>query len=217
VTKRPAQTRPRQARSRESLRRMLDAVEVVLDRYGLEGATLPRIAAEAGLSPANVYRRFRDKDSLMGAVFSRATAARTEDLERPIDLDEVRKIGIRNFADNWIASMVRGFSARPGLLRATILYSQQHPKAPFIHRQKDLEMRGFRKMVETFLGWREEIHHPDPERAVPCAMVMVALLLREFIVFNQAEAFRELTPLSDKQLQNELSRVFLGYLGVKPG
>ena len=41
-------------------------------------------------------------------------------------------------------------------------------------------------MVEMLLVWRNEIHHSDPERAVPCAMVMLALLLREFMVFNQA-------------------------------
>ena len=57
---------------------------------------------------------------------------------------------------------------------------------------------------------------PDPERAVPCAMVMLALLLREFMVFNQAGHYGELTLLSDEQLQNELSRMFLGCLGVKP-
>ena len=58
---------------------------------------------------------------------------------------------------------------------------------------------------------------PDPERAVPSGIVMLALLRREFIVFNQAGAFRELTLLSDEQLQNELSRMFLGCLDVKPG
>ena len=50
---------------------MLDAAEVILARPGLQGATLPRIAAEAEIAPANVYRRFRDKDALMAAVFER--------------------------------------------------------------------------------------------------------------------------------------------------
>ena len=52
---------------------------------------------------------------------------------------------------------------------------------------------------------------------MPCAMAMLALLLREFLVFNQAGAFRELTLLNDEQLRNELSRMFLGCPGVKPG
>jgi hypothetical protein len=58
---------------------------------------------------------------------------------------------------------------------------------------------------------------PASERAVPCAMVTLALLLREFMVFNRAGAFRELALLSDEQLRNELSRMFLGCSGAKPG
>jgi len=58
---------PRQARSRESLL-LLDAAEIVLVKYGPEGATLPRIAKQARLSPASVYRRFRDKEALMQAL-----------------------------------------------------------------------------------------------------------------------------------------------------
>src|SRR5271165_2982790 len=56
---------PQQDRSRESLRRLLQAATEVLEEKGLEGATIPRIAARAGLSPGAVYRRFRDKDALL--------------------------------------------------------------------------------------------------------------------------------------------------------
>ncbi|HKD73268.1 MAG TPA: hypothetical protein VKB61_14105 [Candidatus Acidoferrum sp.] len=65
--------------------------------------------------------------------------------------------------------------------------------------------------------WREEIYHPTRSGRVLCAMVMLALLLREFMVFNQAGHYGEQTLLSGEQLQNELSRMFLGCLGVKPG
>src|SRR5580704_3171584 len=61
-----------QARSRESLARLLKATIDVLDKDGIEGATIPRIAARAGLSPGTVYRRFPDKDALMREVCIRA-------------------------------------------------------------------------------------------------------------------------------------------------
>ena len=66
-----AEIPPRQARSRETLRRLLDAAEAVMLTHGPEGATLPRIAKQARVSPATVYRRFLDKDALMRAVFRR--------------------------------------------------------------------------------------------------------------------------------------------------
>jgi len=53
---------PQQARSRESLRKLLKAAAEVLGQHGLEGATIPRIAQHAGLTPGAIYRRFPDKD-----------------------------------------------------------------------------------------------------------------------------------------------------------
>src|SRR5882757_1968191 len=59
---------PQQARSRESLRKLLKAAAEVLGQHGVEGTTIPRIAAHAGLTPGAVYRRFPDKDALLEAV-----------------------------------------------------------------------------------------------------------------------------------------------------
>ena len=56
---------PQQARSRESLRKLLKAAAEVLGQHGIEGTTIPRIAAHAGLTPGAIYRRFDDKDALL--------------------------------------------------------------------------------------------------------------------------------------------------------
>jgi hypothetical protein len=45
-------------------------------------------------------------------------------------------------------------------------------RAPFIQRQKDREIQGFRKMVETLLVPAARDSTPKPEGAVLCAMVM---------------------------------------------
>jgi AcrR family transcriptional regulator len=57
-----------QARSRDSLTRLLKAAVEILNEHGIEGATIPRIAARANVSPGTVYRRFRDKDALLREV-----------------------------------------------------------------------------------------------------------------------------------------------------
>ena len=157
MPKRPAPSRPQQKRSRESLRRMLDAAEIVLNKHGLEGATVSRIATEAKVSPANVYRRFPDKEALMRAVFSRGTEVNREELAREVDVERSSKIGILNFAQQWIAGMLGSYRARTGLMRATVLYAQQHERTPFVRRQRDLEVQNFKKLVKTFLIWRGEI------------------------------------------------------------
>src|SRR5215471_2320095 len=56
---------PQQARRRESLQKLLRAATEVLGQHGVEGATIPRIAQHAGLTPGAVYRRFHDKEALL--------------------------------------------------------------------------------------------------------------------------------------------------------
>jgi len=207
---------PRQARSRETLRRLLDAAEKVIAKHGLEGATLPRIARQARVSPANVYRRFRDKDALIAAVFSRFSDMQAEHADQPIDTEPIRKMGLRAFVRQWIGALIASYRARAGLMRATIEYSRKNADRPFIKRQVELEGRSFDKMAEALLIFRDEIRHPEPELAVRWAMLMPGFALKELLLFDQANLTGRLVPMDDERLQEELVRVFLGYLGVDP-
>jgi AcrR family transcriptional regulator len=50
--------------SRETLARLITATLATLEEHGLEGAPVSRIAGVAGIAPASVYRRFRDRNAL---------------------------------------------------------------------------------------------------------------------------------------------------------
>jgi AcrR family transcriptional regulator len=215
MPRQPMPRPPRQIRSRESLRRMLDAAETVLARYGLEGATLPRIAAQAGVSPANVYRRFRDKDALMAAVFKRVTERSSAAVERQFDPESVRPVGIVQFSRNVIEGMIRGYRSNAGLSRAAVEYSEKHWDVGFVRKARASEARSFQRMVDTFLVWRDQIQHPDPEHAIRFAFLMVAITLRELILFERSHIFAAVLPVNDEILKLELPRLLLSYLGVE--
>jgi AcrR family transcriptional regulator len=188
----------------------------VIAKHGLEGATLPRIARQARVSPANVYRRFRDKDALIAAVFSRFSDMQADHADQPIDTEPIRKMGLRAFVRQWIGALIASYRARAGLMRATIEYSRKNADRPFIKRQVELEGRSFDKMAEALLIFRDEIRHPEPELAVRWAMLMPGFVLKELFLFDQANLTGRLVPMDDEKLQEELVRVFLGYLGVDP-
>ena len=217
MPRKPAQRAPVQARSRESFRRMLDAAEVVLAKYGLEGAILPRIAGQARTSVANVYRRFRDKDALMAAVFQRARERSSAATAAQFNPEIVRPIGLVQFSRNVIEGMIRNYRGDAGLSRATVQYSEQHWETEFVRKARASEAQSFETMVDTFMIWRDQIKHPDPERAVRFGFVMIALALRELILFRRTRIFEDLLPLDDDVLKEELPRMFLRYLGVKSG
>jgi len=214
MTRRKAECPPVQERSRKSLQRMLDSAEFILARHGLQGATLPRIAAHAKLSPASVYRRFRDKDALMAAVFERLTRRSSSSTATAVAADSVRQLGLEQFARNIIGAMIRGYRTDAGLSRATVKYTEQHWNVDFVKKARESEARSFQQMVGTFMIWHDQIKHPEPELAIRFAFVIVALVLRELILFNRAYVFEAILPIDDELLARELTRMFLQYLGV---
>ncbi|GHH31558.1 TetR/AcrR family transcriptional regulator [Amycolatopsis oliviviridis] len=59
---------PQQARSRESLQKVLAAAEHVLATQGIEEFTVGAVADQAGMSVGAIYRRFSGKNQLLYAV-----------------------------------------------------------------------------------------------------------------------------------------------------
>jgi AcrR family transcriptional regulator len=60
--------RPLRADAERNRAKILDAAAIVFAELGLE-ATLDQVAAAAGVGVGTVYRRFPDKDALIGALF----------------------------------------------------------------------------------------------------------------------------------------------------
>ena len=58
-----------------SRERIFAAAKAVLDREGLPGLTVRKVAQHAGLSPMAMYRHFSDKDALLNALMDDGLAA----------------------------------------------------------------------------------------------------------------------------------------------
>lgn len=65
---------PKQARSAQTLERILDACEDLLRERSFDELTLLDICAAADVSSSSVYARFRGKDAILGAVQDRFRA-----------------------------------------------------------------------------------------------------------------------------------------------
>ncbi len=63
--------RPPVMSAEDRVERILDALDAVFDRAGLEGTTMDAIAAEAGMSKRTLYGAFADRDELFGAYMER--------------------------------------------------------------------------------------------------------------------------------------------------
>jgi AcrR family transcriptional regulator len=215
VPRRRTEHPPRQARSRETLRRLLDAAEVVLVKHGPAGTTLPRIAKQAGVAPASVYRRFRNKEALMAAVFRRFYGRSSGTVKEQFDPESVRPLGLVQFSTKVIQGMVQGFRASAPLSRAAMQYAEQHPRADFVRKTGASEAKSLQRMVDTFLIWRDEIKHPDPDQAVRFGFLVVACVLRDLVTFDRMRLMRPVLAVDDDVLKRELPLLFLRCLGIE--
>lgn len=82
----PSLTRrePRQQRSQQTVEAMLDAVERVLKRHGVEAITTNRIAEAAGVSIGSVYQYFPDKRAIFSALHARHVAGVSQAIDRTV-------------------------------------------------------------------------------------------------------------------------------------
>jgi AcrR family transcriptional regulator len=64
----PIAVRPERADAARNRRRILDAARELFGRHGVDGVSLERVAAEAGVSKATLFRRFGDRQALFLAL-----------------------------------------------------------------------------------------------------------------------------------------------------
>jgi len=207
---------PQQARSRESMRKLLKAATEVLGQHGLEGATIPRIAQHAGLTPGAIYRRFPDKDALLETVIIGIFERQDERLRMMLTPAMARQIPLSVFAEQLINNMLVGYRASAGLLRAIRQFVQGRDRTSFYRKITKLEMRTHQYLVELFLVHRKEVKHPDPQMAVSFALMMLTSSLIELIlVDHDMKYWQAVIPRDDLPLKSELLRSFLRYLGIE--
>ena len=206
----------KQARSRETLKHLLTATAQILDEKGLEGATIPRIAARAGLTPGAVYRRFQDKDALMRTLSLEVLRSAAERSEKVLTPEAAAGKSLADLARHIVSTTLVSYRKHAGLLRALHDFGKSHPNAAFRQSVEELEIRNFRCIARFVLLRREEIRHPHPESAVNLALMFVGLTIREVLLLDAiSRHWNPLLPKDDDALVRELVRSFVAYLGAE--
>jgi AcrR family transcriptional regulator len=105
---------PIQARSRERLRRVLDAADEVLIREGADAFTTNRIASAASIPIGSVYRYFPDKEAIVEALALRYWSDFEDLVAAAAELDECELLADPGAIV--LDALAAGFRARPGFL-----------------------------------------------------------------------------------------------------
>jgi AcrR family transcriptional regulator len=201
---------PRQARSQQTLDRILDAAEALVAEKGFDDTPVAEIARRAGSSVGSFYSRFADKDALLGALHERYLAQATATADAALDPSLWQQSSIEEIASAVVRFLVEIHREQRGVLRA---FAQRMRVDPEFHaRREQLAQHIATGLSALLLAHRAEIEHADPQRAVGFALMMVLGSLEHTILFGELRsgAFA----WTDDDLSTELARAFLAYLVV---
>lgn len=201
---------PQQNRSRETLDRILDAAEQVLAEKAFGEATLAEIMERAGVTVGAFYRRYPDKNALLRHLDERFFAELLERADLLFDPARWPKAGACEIITEISLQAVEVYSARRGLLRSLFLRA----RTDTVLQQSALQVnvRFIEGLRVLLLERRNEIRHPDPERAIELGFMMMVGALRELIVFGETWPA---PPAHTPALAAEIARMYCGYLGIQ--
>ena len=202
---------PQQQRSRETLARLLKATINMLEEHGLSGATIPRIAGAAGVAPASVYRRFRDKDALYRAAFLQALETSAEITRKTMRIESFKDQTMEGVAGELVSAVLKQYRTGPGVIRALLRFIEDDTDKAFQKRALAIISGNFERIIQLLLTFRAEIAHPNPRRAITFALLSMVTAV-EVRTLEEVSLWRELLPVSDRELHRELTHSLLAYL-----
>jgi len=202
---------PRQGRSQQTLERLLQALEDLLEDKGFDDVGVAEIARRARSSVGSFYARFADKTAALRALHERFCEEAYATADDALAPARWQGATIARIVPATIAFLVRVHRERRGLFRAVTV--QALSDADFKEREQKLGRYVNERVCALLHARSDEISHPDPRIAADFAMRQLsATLLLEIGEIGWAVG---LIPFGDEQIAAELTCSFLAYLGVR--
>jgi AcrR family transcriptional regulator len=201
---------PRQERSRATVESLLNATVELLDQSGLEGAVIPRIAEVAGMAPANVYRRFADKNALLRAAFLHAL---TQSNQANLQLLQAQLLGdsLAATARKLVNLLFDQYRQHPRFLRALSRFVDADSDQEFVRKVRVILGANVDLLVDVLLTHRSEIQQASPERAVRFAVLHATCSIEAFTLDPQSIWHVE-PSISCEELTDRLVHSFVTHL-----
>ena len=153
---------------------ILDAALRVIADHGFRGASIKRIAAQAGLkSPALIYWYFRDKDQLLEALLHHVAPLLDQVAAAEPLLDEPPERVLRVIANGFLGMVHQPVTAR--LMRVLLSESARHPAvADYFAQRGPLVVLSF---VERYLRRQIELGRLRPHDPCTSARAFLGMLV----------------------------------------
>jgi len=203
-------TEPKQLRSEHTQERLLRAAEKLILEKGLADASVPEIARRAGSSVGGFYARFPDKDALLRALEERFFAEMLTRVAKLADAGRWGDAPIALIASACAGELVAVFRERRNLIAAFLHTSTRDPE--LLADAIRFRAQTAERIASLLLPRASELRHPDPRLGIDLGVQFAFALMLQLVVVGDVRAGGRV--LSDRELQAEIERNFLAYIGA---
>lgn len=201
---------PKQARSEETLQRLLDAAEALILEHGLADVGITDIVREASSSVGGFYSRFRNKGELLLALHERRQRAVRGRVRAMMESDVFGAASARRIVHECVRMLIAETASRHRMQAAFLQAVVAEPVA----WQTGIDFR--RQLVDLvtdiLLRRRDQIGHPEPDQAVPFAVHAALALMDQRALFNDIDP--RWTEMDPERLGAEMERLVCAYLAI---
>ncbi len=185
---------PKQARSLETVRVIVEAAARILEEHGHDGFSTNAVAERAGVSIGSLYQYFPRKEALIGALIVRETSRLIDDAEAAM----AQSTGTAALSALILAAVAHQFR-RPTLAR---LLDFEEARQPF---DTDTQRVGeqFRTILLELLSRPDLPRQPDCEAATRDVMAIIKGIVDAAGVHGE---------IDQRKLASRVQRAVFGYL-----
>jgi AcrR family transcriptional regulator len=204
---------PKQKRSEETRRHILRVAREMSSRRSFDSLSIAELSVKARISIGCFYGHFASKEELgvylVDRCFVESIIVRTKkEMRKLVRQKAAADVIIRRY----ISLAAETFAENRNILRSVANTVRTSSNA-------DLKRQIFEANRSIHLSFREALlscpshfRHPQPELAIDVAILTVSAALREAILMEQPVS--ELAPISRLRLVEELTRLFVSYIGA---
>ncbi|NKB90503.1 MAG: TetR family transcriptional regulator [Acidobacteria bacterium] len=198
---------PGQARSRASLRRLLDSAETLLRRRPYGDITVQDLAAAASVSTGFLYTRFDGRAALLEYLVDTFAQQQREQTRAFFEASKWTGVGLEQRLNRLIEQMIDSVTEHRGIMRA-IWDEQWAGRASALPQGSVASVFPIPEIVEWLSECRNEIHHPSPQHAVPLALFMITNTLQVPLLYGTPKEIPENLPA----MRREVLHMAMAYL-----
>ncbi len=175
---------PKQSRSIETKRTILEAAAALFAEQGYEQTTTHQVAKAAHVSVGALYRYFADKQAIVEELYLQEVSALRTRLLREFSVVELVGQDFQQLVRKTMALTFKVYASRPGLRRVLSEQSRKVPQLVTLRRRQEAEIH---KAVLQILSAAPGVHLPDREVGAYMIRLFLESLIEDHVLYQRGE------------------------------